>query len=157
MHPQSSDYLIVLGLRRDAALQLSRHIRSLNVTQVVAAKLLGLPQPTLSKILNDRVSDLSLELLLRAAYRAGLQLILQIGRVPGEAGAYVSGSSSPAERAFRSYLGEQARIARLQSTLALDPTQRLEAFLEHNQLMASWNEAAHTVRSESLSSKCEKP
>jgi predicted XRE-type DNA-binding protein len=87
-------------LRSDVALQLARCTQQMGVTQSVAAKRLGLPQPTLSKIINGRVADLSLELLLRVAVRAGLPITLQTGLVPEEAGACSSRtrSRSSAER-----------------------------------------------------------
>ena len=62
--------------------------KPMGYTQVVAARRLSLPQPTLSKIINGRVSDLSIEFLLRVAIRAGLPLTLQTGRNATEAGAH---------------------------------------------------------------------
>ena len=93
------DIATVQALRSDVALQIARHARRMGVSQLVAARQLGLPQPTLSKIINGRVSDLSLELLIRTAARAGLAMTLHTGRVPQEAGAFVSGSHSPPSRA----------------------------------------------------------
>ena len=81
------DEATIQSLRRDLALQLSRVARRLGDTQVVAARRLSLPQPTLSKIINGRVSDLSIEFLLRVAVRAGLPVTLQTGRDAAEAGA----------------------------------------------------------------------
>ena len=48
--------------------------RRAGLNQVTAAKRFAVPQPTLSKIVNGRVADLSLELLIRIAVRAGLPL-----------------------------------------------------------------------------------
>src|SRR4051812_9687961 len=129
------DIATVQALRRDVALQLARFIQRMGVTQIAAAKRLGLPQPTLSKIINGRVSDVSLELLIRAAARAGLPLTLQTGRVPQEAGAFVSSMHSRSQRATRSKLGEAAQNSLMQSANRLTPTERLKAFVEHNQLM----------------------
>src|SRR5580692_11741941 len=117
----SPDEETVQALRRDVALQLSRYAHRLGVTQIAAAKQLGVPQPTLSKIINGRVSDLSLELLIRVAVRAGLPMTLQTGRVPQEAGAYSSGTPSHSTRTFHSKLGEAARQSVIQSEASLTP------------------------------------
>ena len=129
----SADTATVQALRRDVALQLARHVNRMGATQVVAAKRLGLPQPTLSKIINGRVSDVSLELLVRVAVRAGLPITLQTGHVPQEAGAFISGTHLRSTRAVSSKLAEAARRSLIQSAGSLTPSQRLEAFLEHNQ------------------------
>src|SRR3954469_24337321 len=123
MNTVSPDLATVQALRSDVALQLARFTRRMGVTQVAAAKRLGLPQPTLSKIINGRVADVSLELLIRAAARAGLPMTLQIGRVPQEAGAFVSGTHSRSSRSSRSRLGEQARESLHQSASRLTPTE----------------------------------
>src|SRR3954462_11249934 len=109
MNNVPADMATVQALRSDVALQLARFTQRMGLSQVVAAKQLGLPQPTLSKIINGRVSDVSLELLIRTAARAGLPMTLQTGRVPQEAGAFVSGTHSRSSRPSRSKLGEEAR------------------------------------------------
>ena len=81
-----ADIAAIQRLRSDLALQLARYTQRLGVTQSVAAKRLGLPQPTLRKIINGRVADLSHELLIRVAVRARLPITLQTGLVPQEAG-----------------------------------------------------------------------
>lgn len=128
-------------LRSDVAWQLARYVRRMNVTQSVAARRLGLPQPTLSKIINGRVSDLSLELLVRVAIRAGLALTLQTGLVPQEAGAFRCRTPSRPSVASRSTLAAAARQSLTESLSALTPGQRLEAFLEHSQLLCALHEA----------------
>jgi predicted XRE-type DNA-binding protein len=133
----SADEGTVQALRSDVALQLSRYAHGLGVTQVAAAKQLGLPQPTLSKIANGRVSDVSLELLIRVAVRAGVPITLQTGRAPQEAGAFVSGIHSRSSQGIRSRLADAARETLMQSEASLTASQRLEAFLEHNQLMGA--------------------
>jgi predicted XRE-type DNA-binding protein len=109
MNNLSPDMATVQALRSDVALQLARFTQRLGVSQVVAARQLGVPQPTLSKIINGRVSDLSLELLIRTAARAGLPMTLQTGRVPQEAGAFVSGTPSRSSRTSPSRLGDEVR------------------------------------------------
>jgi predicted XRE-type DNA-binding protein len=136
-----ADIAGIQRLRSDVALQLARHTHRMGVTQCVAAKRLGLPQPTLSKIINGRVSDLSLELLIRVAVRAGLAITLQTGLVPQEAGAFSSSARSRSSAASQSKLADAARQSLIESESALTPTQRLEAFLEHSQLVWALHEA----------------
>lgn len=128
-------------LRSDVALQLARYVRRMGVTQIAAAKQLGVPQPTLSKIMNGRVADLSLELLIRIAVRAGLAMALLTGLVPQEAGAYSSRVRSRAAVASRSKLADAARQSLIESESRLTPAQRLEAFLEHSELLCALHEA----------------
>jgi hypothetical protein len=84
-----------------------------------------MPQPTLGKIMNGRVADLSLELLLRIAVRAGLPLVLQTGQVPAEAGAYLPMGSEASSRKSRSKLADDARDAMSGDIRRLTPEQRL--------------------------------
>ena|SRR5688572_17824389 len=153
----SPDIATVKALRSDVALQLARFARRMGVTQIAAAKRLGLPQPTLSKIINGRVSDVSLELLIRAAARAGLPITLQTGRVPQEAGAFVSGTHSRPYRASRSKLGEEAQDSLIQSASRLTPTERLQAFVEHNQLMGALHQAGRTAEAQRVRKALQKP
>jgi predicted XRE-type DNA-binding protein len=137
-----TDEATIQSLRRDLALQVSRAVRRLGATQRVAATRLGLPQPTVSKLLNGRVDNLSIELLLRVAVRAGLSLSIHIGDVPEEAG--VSLSISDRQRSDprgQSSLNDVTRRAVKSSDGRLTPSQRLEAFLEHNQLLAELHRA----------------
>lgn len=145
MSTVSPDLATIHALRSDVALQLARLARRMGVSQVVAAKRLGLPQPTLSKIINGRVSDVSLELLIRTAARAGLPMTLQTGRIPQEAGAFVSATYSRSTRASRSRLGDEARESLIQSANRLTPTERLQAFVEHNQLLGALHQAGRAA------------
>jgi predicted XRE-type DNA-binding protein len=140
-----SDEATIQSLRRDLALQLSRVARRLGDTQVVAARRLGVPQPTLSKIINGRVSDLSIEFLLRVAVRAGLPVTLQTGRDAAEAGAFVSGLARRSTHASGSKLAKEARESLLEAERRLTPNERLEAFLEHNQLLGALHQAARVA------------
>lgn len=142
------DIATVQALRSDVALQLARYAQRMGASQVVAAKRLGLPQPTLSKIINGRVSDVSLELLIRVAVRAGLPITLQTGHVPQEAGAFPSGTHSRSTRTVRSMLGDAARKSLIQSERSLSPAQRLEAYLEHNQLLGALHEAGRAAEAQ---------
>lgn len=140
----SLDEATIQSLRRDIALQISRLAQRLGGTQMAAAKQLGVPQPTLSKIANGRVSDLSIEFLIRIAVRAGLPITLQTGHAPEEAGAFISRPARKS-RAPRSKLAEKARESLMDSERRLTPTQRLEAFLEHNQLLGTLHQASRAA------------
>lgn len=141
------DVATVQALRRDMALQIARRAQSLGVNQLTAAKRLGVPQPTLSKIVHGHVSDLSIELLIRIAVRAGLPVTLQTGRVPEEAGAFVSRKQIHSPSAG-SRLAQDARESMIQSVLRLTPSERIEAFVEHGQLMAELHAAGRKAEAE---------
>lgn len=129
------DTATVQNLRRDVALQIARWLRDRRLTQVAAAHLLDIPQPTISKIANGGVAELSLELLVRIAVRAGLPLVMQTGHVAEEAGAYVSGKAAPSASEPMSRLADHARSALVESARRLTPEQRLDAMLEQSQLI----------------------
>lgn len=142
------DIATIQALRSDLALQIARCVTGAQANQTVAALKLGIPQPTLSKIMNGRVSDLSLELLIRISVRAGLPVVLLTGNVPEEAGVFVSGPSKvqAAKRTgTRSRVAEEARDALMESALRLTPEQRLEAFLRHNELVAELHRAGQVA------------
>jgi predicted XRE-type DNA-binding protein len=137
----SSDEATILALRRDLALQIARIARRAGETQTAAARRLGMPQPTLSKIINSRVSDLSIEFLLRVAVRAKLPIAMQTGRNSKEAGAFVS-SFSRRSQPSKSKLAHEARRSLSQADRRLTPSERLGAFLEHNQLIGALHQGA---------------
>lgn len=143
-----ADVATVRALRLDVAHQIARHAKHLRISQVAAARQLGIPQSTLSKIVNGRILDLSLELLIRVTVLAGLPITLQTGRAPEEAGAFVSESWPAGSRPHASALSDQARDSLTRSERALTPAQRLEAFLEHNQLLAELHTAGRRVETE---------
>jgi predicted XRE-type DNA-binding protein len=136
-----TDVATVRTLRRDVALQIARHARRLGVNQVAAARLLGVPQPTLSKIVNGHISNISLELLIRLAVRAGLSLSLQTGDVPEEAG----GSVTTTRVRSRSRLSDEDRDSLIRAQNFLSPSQRLEAFLEHSEQLAILQQAGRAA------------
>jgi len=129
----SSDDAAIENLRRDLALQLSRAVKQWGVTQSAAANRLKLPQPTLSKIINGQTDKLSIEFLIRAGVRAGLSLTLFTGDDADQAGAFVAHRDAPPSALDSSRLGDASR--------RLTPSQRLEAFLEHNQRLAELRRA----------------
>lgn len=136
------DIATIHALRADVALQVARHFARSGLSQSAAAKQLDIPQPTMSKIVNGRVTDLSIELLLRVAVRAGLPVTLMTGRVPQEAGVFLSNTAALPPIPLRSKLADAARSTLHRSQRQLTPSQRLEAFLEHNQLMGELQRSA---------------
>lgn len=102
--------------------------------------------PFVGKIANGRVDELSLELLVRIAVRAGLQLVLQIGAVPEEAGAFLSGSVPAARTGTRSKLADDARESQLATIRAMTPEQRLQAHLNHSELVTALHRAGKKFR-----------
>ena len=144
------DFETVHALRNDVALQIARYTKRLGVSQLAAAKQLDVPQPTLSKIVNGHTSDLSLELLLRIAVRAGLRITLQTGLIPQEAGAFVSAGQPSSARAFPSKIAARTHASLKESLQELTPAQRLEAFLEHNQLASELRESGRAAQAPPL-------
>ena len=140
-----SDDAAIENLRRDLVLQLSRAVRQWGVTQTAAAERLQLPQPTLSKIINGQTYKLSIEFLIRAAVRAGLSLTLFTGDVAEPAGVFVTQRDAPSSAVGTSRLGDPARAATEAANRRLTASQRLEAFLEHNQRLAELHRAGRPV------------
>jgi transcriptional regulator with XRE-family HTH domain len=136
-----ADEAAIVNLRRDVALQLSRAVKRWGVTQSEAAARLNLPQPTLSKIINGQTDSLSIEFLIRVAIRAGLSLSLLVSDVPEEAGAHLTSRNARSSAVGTSRLANEARDSIEAANRRLTPSQRLEAFLEHNQLIAELNRA----------------
>jgi predicted XRE-type DNA-binding protein len=131
---------MIRTLRGEVALQIARYTRQLGVNQVAAARQLGVPQPTLSNIVNGHVSNISLELLIRLAVRAGLTLSLQTGGVPQQANEHAR--SSP------SRLSKEDRDSLILAQNDLSPSQRLEAFLEHCQHLAALRQAGRAAEAQ---------
>lgn len=152
MKAVSQDLEVIAALRSDLALQIARSVAQSRESQVVAATRLGIPQPTLSKIVNARVGELSLELLIRIAVRAGLPIVLQTGRDTSEAGVFVTGGAAVG-RAQKSKVAEGAQDALLQNALRLTPEQRLEAHLRHSELVT----ALHSAGREALAVQRARP
>jgi predicted XRE-type DNA-binding protein len=133
----NSDTRTVQALRSDLALQIARHIRCSGQTQVAAAKRLSVPQPTVSQIMHGKVSQLSLELLIRIAVRAELPVVLQTGKDAEEAGVFVAGEPLQESRILRSKVADEAHQALSEDARSLTPQQRLEAHARHSQLMVA--------------------
>jgi predicted XRE-type DNA-binding protein len=140
----------IQALRGDLALQIARHVRRQGLSQVEAARQLAIPQPTVSKIMNGRVAELSLELLIRVAVRAGLPIVLQTGKVPQEAGVFVSGMHRQQQSASRSRVAESARTALLDAARQLTPEQRLQTHVKHSELVDAFRRAGRVAQPSAL-------
>lgn len=139
------DFETVQALRSDVAHQIARHTKRFGRSQLSAAKELGVPQPTLSKIVNGHISDVSLELLLRIAVRAGMRITLQTGLIPEEAGAFVSGVRPSSPRASVSKIADHAHARLKDSLREKSPAERLEIFVEQNQLLSELSSAGRAA------------
>jgi hypothetical protein len=84
-------------------------------------------------------------LLHRIALRAGLAVTLQTGRNAEEAGAFVSGLARANAQAPGSKLAQEARRSLLESGRRLTPAERLEAFVEHNELLGAVHQAGRAA------------
>jgi predicted XRE-type DNA-binding protein len=142
----NADTRTVQALRSDLALQIARHIRCSGQTQVAAAKRLAVPQPTVSQIMRGKVSQLSIELLIRIAVRAGLPVVLQTGKDAEEAGVFVAGELLQENRILRSKVADEAHQALSKDARNLTPQQRLEAHARHSQLMVALHRAGRKSR-----------
>ncbi len=144
------DQVAIQVLRSDLALQIARHVGRDGQTQIATAKRLGIPQPTMSKIMRGQVEAVSLELMLRIAVRAGLPVVLQTGKDPAEAGVYVSGHATSMPARIKSRIAEAARNAVSESARSMTPEKRLEAHLKHSELVGALHRAGMEYRSSSI-------
>jgi hypothetical protein len=87
-------------------------------------------------------------LLIRVAVRGGIPLALLTGHAPEEAGAFITARSGASARVLRSDLADKARDSIIRSERGLTPSQRLEAFLEHNELMGALYQAGRAAAAE---------
>jgi predicted XRE-type DNA-binding protein len=144
----------LLALRSDLALQIARAVGASGQTQTAAAASLQLPQPTFSRIINGRVEGLTVELLIRVAVRLRLPLSLQTGLDAREAGVFLASGPGPGpgpsprlgQRLNPSKVADHAKLALLNSIRRRSPTERLEAFIEHNRLLAALRTAGEASR-----------
>src|SRR5262245_16649070 len=67
-------------LKAELVLRLDKTIKALRLTQRTAARRIGTSQPELSKILNGRFSEISLERLMRFLAALGHQIEITIGK-----------------------------------------------------------------------------
>jgi predicted XRE-type DNA-binding protein len=86
----AADDATVMAIRSDLAMRIAEFLERSRLNQVAAARQLGVPQPTISKIVNGRIENLSIELLIRMLVRASVPVVIQTGSTSEQAGAYVS-------------------------------------------------------------------
>jgi len=65
-------------LRSSLMLALIRHIKGQKLTQVEAARLLGVTQPRISNLIHGKIDLFGLDLLVKMAAAAGLQVTMRI-------------------------------------------------------------------------------
>src|SRR5687768_15248898 len=92
--------------------------------------------------MRGRVADLSLELLIRIAVRAGLPVVLQTGTVPEEAGVFVSGAYAVNRTGSPSRIAQRAQEELLEMARGMTAEQRLETHLKHSELVSAFHRAA---------------
>jgi len=136
-----ADQATIQALRGDLALQIARHVGRDGASQAATAMRLGIPQPTLSKIMRGQVDAISLELMLRIAMRAGLSVVLQTGVEPAEAGVYATGVASSGPARITSRIADEARRDTSENSRSLTPEMRLATHLKHNELVAALRRA----------------
>jgi predicted XRE-type DNA-binding protein len=138
----STDFEPARRLRLQVAALIAQRLRTQSLTQSAQAKALGIPQPTLSQIMNGKTERLSLELLVRVAARAGLALQVQCKptrkRLPRSA-------PSASQRTRHSRVNDAAQAAVFALNARLSPAERIEAFLEHNEWIAALRVAGATA------------
>jgi len=78
-----------MALRVSVAVQIKRVIKQRDLKQRDAARLFGVPQPTISKINTLRLTGLSLSLLIRMLLKAGLPFQLSSGGTSQSLGALI--------------------------------------------------------------------
>ena len=67
-----------MKLRSDLMMEVERYVRTLDVTQVEAAKQLGLTQPRLNDLLKGKIDKFSLDALVNILARAGRQVSVKV-------------------------------------------------------------------------------
>ncbi|MEZ5458403.1 MAG: hypothetical protein R3E65_03415 [Steroidobacteraceae bacterium] len=139
------DEQTLLNLRRDLALQIARHVRRARKSPAVMACRLGVAESTLRSILNGRVSSVSLEFLIRVAVRARLKFVLQVGRAPSEAGAFVQFARNGVRTKSQPSCAPTRSIVS-----ALTPSERLAVQLRLSELLFQPNRVAGRDRCDTL-------
>jgi predicted XRE-type DNA-binding protein len=73
-----------LTVRSDLMIAISGAVERWELTQVEAARRLGITQPRLNKLLNGKIDQFSLDMLLNLAVRAGLDVRVEITRAQAQ-------------------------------------------------------------------------
>lgn len=68
----------VMKLRTEVMIRTAQHLKERGWTQAEAARQLGITQPRVSRLIKGKVEDLSLDMLLTLAARAGLRAELRL-------------------------------------------------------------------------------
>jgi predicted XRE-type DNA-binding protein len=73
-----------LTVRSDLMIAISGAVERWELTQLEAARRLGITQPRLNKLLNGKIDQFSLDMLLNLAVRAGLDVRVEITRAQAQ-------------------------------------------------------------------------
>lgn len=69
----------IMKLRAEVMIRMEQHLKKQGWTQAEAARQLGITQPRVSRLIQGKVEDFSLDMLLTLATRAGLRPRLRLG------------------------------------------------------------------------------
>lgn len=97
----SEDEAAERALRTELATRIAELIEDRGLTQRSAASLFEVPQPTISKIVNGKLANLSLAFLIRMLLRAGLPFRIEKGASADELSAIVGSYLGDAATSFR--------------------------------------------------------
>ncbi len=124
----TKDEAVELALRAELSILIERLIEARGLTQGKAAKLFGVPQPTISKIVNKRLSNLSLTFLIRMLVHAGLPFSLKAGRDPDNVFVSIDEDEGDALTLYRDVqlVGETPTAGRVTPTSQLSSIDRAE-------------------------------
>lgn len=121
-----------MALRVAVAVQIGSTIEQRQLKQHEAAKLFGVPQPTISKIQHLKLERLSLALLLRMLFKAGIPFTLSYGGTPqsirarvGSARAGMRGQSRSRKRRRKNGSAAKSRPSRSRRSKGKSPGHRL--------------------------------
>lgn len=81
----SPEEAATMKLRSALLMALGQEIKRWDLTQVAAAKRLGVTQPRLNKLLKGHINDFSLDSLVDLAGRAGLEIAVKVSRPKAKA------------------------------------------------------------------------
>lgn len=99
LHPDDPERAATKRARAQFMLAISREVASWDVTQVEAARRLGIKQPRLNLLLKGRMDRFSLDTLMELAIRAGIEVKVEIGSGRRRAAAAAKPSPRRSKRA----------------------------------------------------------
>jgi len=73
-----------LALRSELMVRIWQFVKASGLTQTEVAGRLGLTQPRLNALLRGKIEQFSLDALVNIATRAGLRVVLKVGKIPAQ-------------------------------------------------------------------------